>query len=79
MIQTIILMFYNEFKTYIRFFILTGSNTGALDPPEVLLGCHKTSLNTTKRNFARGSFDELAIFNRWLNNTELPYFLGGYS
>ena len=50
-----------------------------LEPPEVLLGCHKTSSNASKRHFASGSFDELALWKRWINDTELPFFLGGYS
>ena len=51
----------------------------ALNPPEILIGCHKTSDNLNKRNFNSGSFDEIAIWKRWLNDTELPFFLGGYS
>ena len=50
-----------------------------LDPAEILLGCHKTSADLTKRNFSGGSFDEVAIWTYWLNDTLLPYFLGGYS
>ena len=51
----------------------------ALLPPEVLIGCHKTMENKTERSFSSGSFDEVAIWRYWLNNTLLPYFLGGYS
>jgi hypothetical protein len=61
-------------------FISFPKRTGLpLNPPEVLLGCHKTQVNQTKRYFGSGNFDELAFWKRRLNDTELPYFLGGYS
>jgi len=50
-----------------------------LAPPDVMIGCHRTKANQTKRFFASGSFDEIAFWSRRLNETELPYFLGGYS
>ena len=50
-----------------------------LDPPELMIGCHKTSENSTKRGFSSGSFDEVAFWGSWLNDTVKPYFLGGYS
>ncbi len=50
-----------------------------LDPPETILGCHKTMADTTKRDFGGGAWDELAIWNKWINNTEKAYFLGGFS
>ena len=51
----------------------------SLAPPEVLLGCHKTSDNGETRMFASGSFDEVAIWEYWINDTVKPFFLGGYS
>ena len=50
-----------------------------LNPPEIMIGCHKTAENPEKRNFSSGTFDEIAIWRYWLNNTLLPFFLGGYS
>ena len=50
-----------------------------LSPPELMIGCHKTSENSTKRGFSSGSFDEVAFWGSWLNDTVKPYFLGGYS
>ena len=50
-----------------------------MSPPEVMIGCHKTMENQTKRGFSSGSFDEIAIWRYWLNDTVLAYFLGGYS
>ena len=50
-----------------------------MSPPEVLLGCHKTQADPTKRFFGSGNYDELAFWKRRLNDSELPYFLGGYS
>ena len=49
------------------------------DPPEIMLGCHRTRASPTPRSFGRGGYDELAIWDRRLNDTELPYFLGGHS
>ena len=56
-----------------------GTKGKALSPPEVMLGCHRTQDNCTKRYFGSGIFDEVAFWDRRLNDTELPYFLGGYS
>ena len=50
-----------------------------MSPPEVMIGCHKTVENQTERGFSSGSFDEIAIWRYWLNDTVLAYFLGGYS
>ena len=50
-----------------------------LNPAEIMVGCHKTMENQTNRDFSSGSFDEIAIWKYWLNDTLLPYFLGGYS
>lgn len=50
-----------------------------LNPPTMIIGCHMTQQNKTKRNFAHGEFDEIAFWDRRLNNSEKPYFLGGYS
>jgi len=49
-----------------------------LNPAEIMIGCHKTMENQTNRDFSSGSFDEIAIWKYWLNDTLLPYFLGGY-
>lgn len=49
------------------------------DPPQMMIGCHRTRANPTPRLFASGSFDELAIWNQRLNDTQKPYFLGGFS
>lgn len=54
-------------------------NQDGLDPREMIVGCHKSSDNTTERYFATGRFDELAFWTRRLNNTEKPLFLGGHS
>jgi hypothetical protein len=63
---------------YLKF--ISFSKRGLLlNPPEVLLGCHKTQANQTKRYLGSANFDELAFWKRRLNDTELPYFLGGYS
>ena len=50
-----------------------------LSPPEIMIGCHKTSDNPTQRGFTSGVFDEVAYWGHWLNDTVKPYFLGGYS
>ena len=47
--------------------------------PELMLGCHKTISNDTYREFTTGVFDEVAIWERFLNATDLDYFMGGYS
>ena len=54
-------------------------NQPGLDPREMIVGCHKTLLNPTERQFANGRFDELAFWAWRLNDTEKPYFLGGHS
>jgi hypothetical protein len=51
----------------------------ALATPTVLIGCHKTEDDQTKRMFSSGVWDELAIWRRWMNDTQLAYFYGGYS
>ena len=50
-----------------------------LDPMTIMMGCHQTSDDTEPRYFAGGGFDELAIWTRALNDTDLPLFFGGYS
>ena len=49
------------------------------DIPELMLGCHKTNASEILRDFAGGAFDEVAIFERFLNDSEKYLFFGGYS
>ena len=68
------------FKFYIIPKLFTSFPRGKpLAPPEVLLGCHKTAGQPTKRYFSSGIYDEVAFWKKRLNDTEIPYFLGGYS
>ena len=55
-----------------------GEVKAALSPPEIMIGCHKTSDDPTRRGFTSGVFDEVAYWGQWLNDTVKPYFLGGY-
>ena len=54
-------------------------NQPGLDPKSMILGCHRTSDNMESRGFATGRMDEVAYWAWRLNDTEMPYFLGGYS
>lgn len=56
-----------------------SSDFAYFDPPEIMVGCQRTMANSEKRSFASGGIDELAIWDHRLNDTELPYFLGGHS
>lgn len=38
--------------------------TAALDPPELILGCHKSVGNGTLRLHAGGQYDEVSFWNR---------------
>ncbi|KAF2364339.1 GPCR family 2 secretin-like, partial [Trinorchestia longiramus] len=60
---------------------LPQSSEGAkpsLNPPELMLGCHKTNDSTKYRYFGDGEYDELAFWKRSLPDNETDYFLGGY-
>ncbi len=48
------------------------------DPPEMMLGCHRTMENPTERMLSGGRFDELAVWNKQLEDSEMPLFMGGY-
>ena len=48
------------------------------NPPQMMLGCHRTKENQDERMHAGGKFDELAVWNRQLNDSELFLFMGGY-
>ncbi|XP_018024745.1 uncharacterized protein LOC108680438 isoform X2 [Hyalella azteca] len=56
----------------------TKSKQAGLNPPELMLGCHKTSDNATYRYFGDGEYDELASWRKPLPENETSYFLGGY-
>lgn len=56
----------------------SGGVNEALDPVTLSIGCHFTQENDTLRNFASGTWDEIAVWTEWLNDTVKPYFLGGY-
>ncbi|XP_042211680.1 cadherin EGF LAG seven-pass G-type receptor 2-like [Homarus americanus] len=49
-----------------------------LDPPELMIGCHKTSTDTTYRHYHTTQLDEFAWWNRRLVDEDVIYFLGGY-
>lgn len=50
------------------------------DPPQAMLGCHRTKADPEARMFTTGGgYDELAMWDRRLNDSDLPLFLGGYS
>lgn len=49
-----------------------------LAPPELMLGCHKTSTDLTYRHFADGEFDEFASWNRSLGDDNIINFMGGF-
>ncbi|XP_071518113.1 adhesion G-protein coupled receptor D1-like [Panulirus ornatus] len=50
----------------------------ALDPPEIMLGCHKHADAQDYGHFLEASLDELAIWHRRLRDENTIYFLGGY-
>ncbi len=52
--------------------------TEPFGPPEMNIGCHRTKANPTPRLFSSGKFDELAMWKKQLNDTELYLFMGGY-
>lgn len=63
------------------FFKKTGvASTGqtTLNPPEVMIGCHKDATNLDYRYYDTGDLDELAFWERRLADNETVYFLGGY-
>ena len=51
----------------------------ALTEPTMLVGCHKTQNNQELRNFAGGSFDEVAFWNKRIPDGEKHKLLGGWS
>ncbi len=48
------------------------------NPPQMMMGCHRTKKDPTPRMFSGGRFDELAIWIRQIKDEELPLFMGGY-
>ena len=58
-------------------------NTGitaklGLSPPEMMVGCFKTSSDPTYKYFSHGEFDELAMWHKRLPDGDVKLFLGGY-
>ena len=51
----------------------------SLDPPTVMLGCHKTAASQEPGHFLSGKFDEIAIWERALNDSDTSLLIGGYS
>ncbi|XP_037790938.1 adhesion G-protein coupled receptor D1-like [Penaeus monodon] len=49
-----------------------------LNPPELMIGCHKDSDNRLYRGYNDAEFDELALWKRSLLDNETMFFLGGY-
>ena len=47
--------------------------------PIVSMGCQYLKFSGQSKDFASGYFDELAIWKRYLNDTDKALFLGGYS
>ena len=47
--------------------------------PTVSMGCQYLKFSGQSKDFASGYFDELAIWKRYLNDTDKALFLGGYS
>ena len=47
--------------------------------PTVSMGCQYLIFSGQSKDFASGYFDELAIWKRYLNDTDKALFLGGYS
>ena len=50
-----------------------------LDQPTMMLGCHKTNNTPTYRDFAGGTFDEVAFWNKRIPDEKKHMFLGGWS
>lgn len=50
----------------------------ALDPPEMMLGCHKDATNPTYLGFNTASYDELAIWDKALVGEKTMYFMGTF-
>ncbi|KAF0294679.1 Cadherin EGF LAG seven-pass G-type receptor 3 [Amphibalanus amphitrite] len=48
-----------------------------LDPPEFMVGCHKTSADTDYSHFCPCEFDEIALWKRALLTNETIFFIGG--
>ena len=45
---------------------------------QIMIGCHMTPNNQTPRGFAPGSYEELAVWDRQLDDSELTKLMGGY-
>ncbi|XP_069940170.1 adhesion G-protein coupled receptor G2-like [Cherax quadricarinatus] len=56
-----------------------AASKSALNPPQMMVGCHMDADNTTYRNYADALIDELATWTKELNDTETLYFTGGYA
>lgn len=50
----------------------------ALDPTEMMLGCHKDADNQLYRGYNDAEYDELAAWTRKLPDNETLFFFGGY-
>lgn len=55
-----------------------STRKGALDPPEIMVGCHKDADMDEYGHYLTASLDELAIWHRRLVDNNTIYFLGGY-
>lgn len=51
----------------------------SLNPPTVMLGCHRQSNTSTHSNFLSGVYDEVAIWRHQVLDNETGLFYGGYS
>lgn len=49
-----------------------------LDPPTVMIGCHKTKNDDGYKGFLSGAYDEVAYWTRRIPDNETQIFLGGY-
>ncbi|CAG0888932.1 unnamed protein product [Darwinula stevensoni] len=54
------------------------SPKNTLNPPTLMIGCHKTADNPTYRDFGGGQFDELAGWRHYIPQSRVKMFLGGY-
>ncbi|GAB6025808.1 LATrophilin [Chamberlinius hualienensis] len=50
----------------------------AINPPAMSIGCHVVGDPLRFQNYSEGKFDEVAVWFRQLNDSQLNYFSGGY-
>nr|XP_053630924.1 adhesion G-protein coupled receptor D1-like [Cherax quadricarinatus] len=68
----------NDRRVFYRQYGVNCTRLPPLNPPEIMIGCHKDSNNTVYRDFNTADLDELAIWQKRLPDNNTVFFLGGF-